>query len=43
MFSTYVIDGVLTLVKTVIVKGKPVHYSINPETGVPIDIIELPK
>ena len=43
MISTYVIDGVLTLVKTVIVKGKPVHYSINPETGIPIDIIELPK
>jgi hypothetical protein len=41
MFSIIVIEGITKLIKTVYVKDTPVHYIIDPHTGLPIDIIEL--
>jgi len=39
MFSLVMIEGIMTLVKTVIVKGEPVQYIIDPQSGMPIEVL----
>ena len=41
MFSIIVIEGITMLIKTVMIKDNPIHYVIDPHTGLPTDIIEL--
>jgi hypothetical protein len=41
MFSIVIIEGITMLIKTVYVKDTPVHYVIDPHTGIPTDVIEL--
>lgn len=41
MFSIIVVEGITMLIKTVMIKEYPIHYVIDPHTGLPTDIIEL--